>query len=79
MIGSWCGLARQKSDGAPKIFIAEKQETSYYRFCGYGNYENTHLFVRQAFRMPSARRLERVRVRRDPAKSTGYRPHSGLS
>ena len=35
-----------KKVGWGKIFIAEKRETSYYRFCGYGNYENTYLFVR---------------------------------
>lgn len=36
---------RNKKNWVEKIFIAEKQETSYYRFCGYGNYENTYLFV----------------------------------
>ena len=40
------GTTDLKAAGARKIFIAEKQETSYYRFCGYGNNENTHLFDR---------------------------------
>ena len=35
----------KKNRNRKKFFIAEKQETSYYRFCGYGNYENTYLFV----------------------------------
>jgi hypothetical protein len=26
-----------------KIFVAGQEEKSYYRFCGYGNYENTRL------------------------------------
>ena len=46
MIQALEGTIALKAAGARKIFIAEKQETFYYRFCGYGNYENTHLFAR---------------------------------
>jgi hypothetical protein len=43
---SQLSMGGAKKSGRGKIFIAEKQETPYYRFCGYGNYENTYLFVR---------------------------------
>jgi hypothetical protein len=40
----WKGPPDEKV-GSQKIFIAKKARTSYYRFCGYGNYENTYFFL----------------------------------
>ena len=44
------GLSKKKL-AIGKIFIAEKSRTSYYLFCGYGNYENTYFFPSQSFKL----------------------------
>ncbi|PYK29594.1 MAG: hypothetical protein DME57_09815 [Verrucomicrobia bacterium] len=35
-----------------KIFIAERGEKPYYRFCGYGNYENIRLSLYPVVSVP---------------------------
>ena len=52
-----------------KIFVAGQGEKSYYRFCRYGNYENTRLCLYQVFRLPSGLGLDRFRIGHCPAKS----------
>jgi hypothetical protein len=58
-----------------KIFIAEPREKAYYRFCGYGNYENIRLSLYPVVGLPRSLGLIGFRLGNRPAK--GPRRHDG--
>jgi hypothetical protein len=65
------GRGRQKFSAKRKIFIAPNAEKIYYRFCGYGNYENTRLSLRPVIWLLAYVGFDGFRLRHRPPKGSG--------
>jgi hypothetical protein len=65
------GTEAQKNSAKRKIFVAPDAEKFYYRFCGYGNYENTHLSLRPVIRLLAYVDFDGFRLRHRPPKGSG--------